>query len=242
MNGDIIRLGIALVLVLCLSIYIICKYINKDVIANVSAKPIKFVLAIGVIGLAVVVIIDMLYLIGFNTGFKYTTNFTASNILSFYGDFLVFLGTISLGALALWQNDKLNKRNEKLEKDKEDRNLAIFEPELIFTIEDSQEKNTKILSIKNSGTSDVHNLLFLVGQFKDGNLFSKNQHTTTVAPGECSKVLLEGYEHIDDTKSILIIISCLDIKKRLFYYEIIIERNSVNKQSKYDGRTYDRFK
>lgn len=42
------------------------------------------------------------------------TSFGKEELLSFYGDFLAFVGTVALGGLALWQNTKLSKTNEKL--------------------------------------------------------------------------------------------------------------------------------
>ncbi|MEL7603433.1 MAG: hypothetical protein AAGU77_09790, partial [Bacillota bacterium] len=41
-------------------------------------------------------------------------SFTASDMLQFYGSILAFLGTIFLGALALWQNNRLSKTNQAL--------------------------------------------------------------------------------------------------------------------------------
>lgn len=43
--------------------------------------------------------------------------FTASDLILFYGAALTFVGTVLLGFLALWQNIKLNKINEKLQAD-----------------------------------------------------------------------------------------------------------------------------
>lgn len=44
----------------------------------------------------------------------YKTIWNAEDVLVFYGSFLAFLGTVSLGALALWQNKKANNLTERI--------------------------------------------------------------------------------------------------------------------------------
>lgn len=46
----------------------------------------------------------------------YVTIWRASDVLLFYGSCLAFIGTVSLGALALWQNKKANNINNNLTK------------------------------------------------------------------------------------------------------------------------------
>lgn len=53
------------------------------------------------------VIINELYKL--NKG--YITIWGASDVLSFYGAVLSFIGTVALGTLALWQNHLINKQN-----------------------------------------------------------------------------------------------------------------------------------
>lgn len=55
--------------------------------------------------------INYAYLKG-ETDVIFNTVFSASDVLLFYGSILTFLGTVSLGALALWQNNKIyNDKN-----------------------------------------------------------------------------------------------------------------------------------
>jgi hypothetical protein len=58
-------------------------------------------------------IINWAYLKGAN---HENTAFAASDILLFYGSCLAFLGTVSLGALALYQNYKIYSENKNSQK------------------------------------------------------------------------------------------------------------------------------
>lgn len=55
----------------------------------------------------------LLYFIGDIFG-GIPTSISAGEFLNFYGSFLAFLGTVALGALALWQNVKANEINNRL--------------------------------------------------------------------------------------------------------------------------------
>ena len=86
---------------------------------SIKFKPYKwgFILILFVISIlvAVPVIINIVYLIG-HSGEK-NTSFSASDMILFYGSFLTFIGTASLGALALYQNynfDKINRTQNRL--------------------------------------------------------------------------------------------------------------------------------
>lgn len=59
-------------------------------------------------------IINCLYLKGTKLSTP-NTSFSASDMLGFYGNILAFLGTIALGALALWQNYNIYSNSEKSE-------------------------------------------------------------------------------------------------------------------------------
>ena len=65
--------------------------------------------------LSIPFIINYAYLIGTVDG-SVNTVYSASDLILFYGSFLAFLGTVSLGTLALWQNKIANKQNEKFAK------------------------------------------------------------------------------------------------------------------------------
>lgn len=57
----------------------------------------------------------------------YVTLWEAKDVLSFYGDYLAFIGTVALGGLALWQNFRLYATTAKQEKKKiAVENYALF--------------------------------------------------------------------------------------------------------------------
>lgn len=67
-----------------------------------------------VVPLLPVLIIHILYKINIPFDFL-VAEWSAGELLQFYGAYLSFLGTVLLGALALWQNHQLSKKNEQFE-------------------------------------------------------------------------------------------------------------------------------
>ncbi|SFC41704.1 hypothetical protein [Clostridium uliginosum] len=87
-------------------------------IKNMKNNPIRYISLIILLGIVVPLFIQTPYWIG-NYYLLITTDFKASDILSFWGNFLAFIATTTLGVLALWQNkiiqDKANDENKKLQ-------------------------------------------------------------------------------------------------------------------------------
>ena len=82
-----------------------------------KSRIIKWVFVIIVFLILFVIIIPLLINNAFQRGVNkviINTDLSSSDILIFYGAALSFIGTIVLGALALWQNKKLNDVNRKL--------------------------------------------------------------------------------------------------------------------------------
>lgn len=73
-----------------------------------------FLLIIGILiaSLSIPFLINELYQYGITSERKYYTLWEAKDVLSFYGSFLSFIGTVALGALALWQNKKFKEEND----------------------------------------------------------------------------------------------------------------------------------
>ena len=67
------------------------------------------------------IIINELY----KAGGGYITEWSASDVLAFFGAVLGAIGTIGLGCLTVWQNEKLREQNEKLQKDNADAQKRI---------------------------------------------------------------------------------------------------------------------
>lgn len=93
-----------------------------------SKKDLKWFFAIGkpwymkwwlwlctlIIVLAIPFIINELYIFGDSTGRGYFTLWEAKDALAFYGSLLAAIGTIALGIVAIWQNEKANDINQRL--------------------------------------------------------------------------------------------------------------------------------
>lgn len=77
-----------------------------------------WVFLLGVVMIAIIIaipfIINETYKYGLTSENPYITMWGAEDVLSFYGSFLAFIGTVSLGLVAYKQNEKANKTNEKL--------------------------------------------------------------------------------------------------------------------------------
>lgn len=98
---------------ICLTVYSIYGIYNKR-------NNLFLLLFSGIIisTLSVPLIINEFYKLGANTGiqYEYVTLWQAKDVLSFYGTFLAFLGTVALGAIALWQNKNIYNGNEEHER------------------------------------------------------------------------------------------------------------------------------
>lgn len=95
-------------------------------------KRIKTQLCIGcIIALLIILIIPFLineaYMVGLRTDRVYKTLWDAKEVLAFYGSFLSFLGTASLGVLALLQNHKFKIGNDKAQERLERINENLLE-------------------------------------------------------------------------------------------------------------------
>ena len=98
-------------------------------------------------------IINWLYYLGRN-GNGYYTEWQASDALMFFATVLEALGTISLGAISIWQNIQLNKSNEKAQARLEEINNK------------SNEINT-INKIVERENNRLENLIALSREFED---------------------------------------------------------------------------
>ena len=81
------------------------------------------------IALAIILAVPFAINESYKAGKGYQTLWEAKDVLSFYGSFLAFLGTIALGALALWQNKKANQTNELIMEMTRRDKLAYFYPD-----------------------------------------------------------------------------------------------------------------
>lgn len=74
--------------------------------------PKRLILYLLLMGGGIQLIIQSTYWIGRWWGI--VTDYSAGEVLGFWGSFLAFIGTFVLGAIALWQNKKVNDINERL--------------------------------------------------------------------------------------------------------------------------------
>ncbi len=102
------------------------KWVDKT-FEHFKQHPLRAFLFFLLIGFFVQTIIQSFYWIGRWKGIP--TDYSAGEVLSFWGSFFTFLGTFALGALALMQNNRLNKINERLLEIEE----AKFSPMLDFS-------------------------------------------------------------------------------------------------------------
>ncbi len=76
---------------------------------NIQKNPYTYGFWSIIILLIIPIITWLLYYIG-DCGYIFIeTSLTVGDALGFYGSFLAFLGTVALGALALWQNKQISK-------------------------------------------------------------------------------------------------------------------------------------
>lgn len=74
-------------------------------------KPRTYIILF-VVSILIPFIINELYKHGQNCNFAYITMWSAEDVLSFFGNYLSFFGTIILGAVAVFQTEKANEKTD----------------------------------------------------------------------------------------------------------------------------------
>jgi len=77
-----------------------------------ESHPVRLIVYLLLLGGGIELFIQSGYWIGRWKGI--VTDYSAGDVLGFWGSFLAFIGTFILGAIALWQNKKVNDINERL--------------------------------------------------------------------------------------------------------------------------------
>jgi hypothetical protein len=100
------------------------------------------------------------------------TSFTAKEVLAFWGSLLGFLGTISLVILALWQNNKLAKTNDRLlrlEKNRDKPYIKILSIDATLSLENSINESLCLYCLfKNIGKGLSTDTCFVAPQIENG--------------------------------------------------------------------------
>ena len=143
----------------------------------------------------------------YKVGTGYQTKWQASDMLIFFATIIEAIGTISLGAISIWQNVQLNKSNEKAQERLEEINIKSNEINLI----------NKIVERENNR---IENLIAVSKEFEDLLLHAFNMETfknTNNATAEESKVLLDRIKlhSLHSQMNYLIGIDLLNLKEAL---------------------------
>lgn len=89
---------------------------KKSLSEEIKNFILKHKVVASIIGILILLFIPIIINELYKIGRGYVTMWGAADVLSFYGSFLSFLGTVILGIVAFWQNHKAHKLNEQLQK------------------------------------------------------------------------------------------------------------------------------
>lgn len=134
----------SIILLICVFTIVICllNILRKD--KNKQKKPYK---TLGIFSLIAILdipfLINELYKHGLNMENTYTTTWGAEDVLSFYGAFLAFIGTITLGIITIIQNNRATDISKKAYNDTKKAQLPLFEARNNFTLADIPLYNIK---------------------------------------------------------------------------------------------------
>lgn len=191
----------------------------KSVLEKAKKEPYSFGFRwLTVLLFVIPVLIWGAYLIGDNVGVVINTSLTVGDALGFYASVLAFIGTIALGAVAVWQNQRLQKLEENASIKNFSCNILLenFTDEIKkwskLTHEGEEEyiESEAYIRIKATNFSDAFLKKVLI-QFEDGVFVSH----VTIANGECKYLkihLPRGRCQVESTKCRIIFISCHDIE------------------------------
>lgn len=121
----------------------------------------KRIMFVGIASLVIPIVIWFVYLVG-HFWPLIPTDISAGELLSFWGTVLSFIGTICLGALALWQNIKANSISKRLSLIERERFKLDLQPFVLLTDWKIQEEEWRDVTIY------PKKLYFSIGSIEDG--------------------------------------------------------------------------
>lgn len=192
----------------------------KRLFSKIKARPYLWGFWSAAILLSIPIIVWVLYFIGDNYFVLIHTSLTVGDALGFYASLLAFVGTIVLGAIAVWQNLRLQKLEENASIRDRSCNILLenFTDEIKQWSQLSHEgpeeypASTAFIRIKAKNFSDAF-LKAISIQFDNIDVVFTSH--VTIANGEYKylKIMLPvGVGVAGDTKCKITFISCYNIK------------------------------
>lgn len=192
----------------------------KRLFSKIKAKPYLWGFWSAAILLLIPILVWLLYYIGDNYFVLIRTSLTVGDALGFYASLLAFAGTIVLGAIAVWQNLRLQKLEENASVRNRSCNILLenFSGDItkwsLLTHEGSEEypASTAFIRIKASNFSDAF-LRAISIQFDNIDIVFTSH--VTIANGEFKylKIMLPvGVNVAGDTKCKITFLSCYNVK------------------------------
>lgn len=103
--GDCIIEYIIITVLVCIIIFLLAKRYSYE-------KHLFLLIGVFAISILIPIIISRLFEVS-ESHVLVRTLFDQDEILSYYGSYLSFIGTVLLGAIAIWQNDKFKKESDR---------------------------------------------------------------------------------------------------------------------------------
>lgn len=120
-------------------------------------KLIAFIIFLIIFGIPF--IIHVLFKLHSNIDF-FVAEWTAGELLSYYGSILAFLGTVILGALSLYQNQIIKQESDKRTELLEQRERESNMPKFRFNFRCSQRDNSRLnFNIENISPNVANNIM-----------------------------------------------------------------------------------
>lgn len=159
---------------------------------HIKNKPYKYIFLLIAVALIIPVIIWLLYLVG-DIWIGIPTHITAGNALGFYGSLLAFLGTVALGALALWQNIQFRNANKE---DSQNKRIEEVRPIFLirlYSVYDEETHNSNISlgdEVSKKGTFQLY--ITHLGKYPIFNFGVNNSYVSDCVMSNESKII-SGY-------------------------------------------------
>lgn len=121
---------------------------------------IKYKICVFILVVLIVFLIPIIINESYKVGRGYITMWGAADVLSFYGSFLSFIGSIILGIVAIWQNNKAYKLNEQLQKLQQAEYISMVSVKRVIV----ERENSSNLNLMNKQNSQID----IIDMTKDG--------------------------------------------------------------------------
>lgn len=160
--------------------------------------------------------------------------FSAGELLSFYGSLLAFIGSISIGAIALWQTDNIRKKEEEYRKEEEEYRKETeykeYMPNFSYELKRTKNDQNIYFSISQAQNVNVKAVEFVKGIDSSSNNLYVSVNKKVLRDFSGAMIFTLKNENIDEV--IFLILKLTTGNNHEYYYKFEVTPNKSSQKAK----------